>query len=61
MARDKTTLEIDSSYDLKDFNAMQSDTTLSQNRSDLKAIEKTMELNQFKIATERLNCCQSLV
>jgi hypothetical protein len=33
---------------------MQSDTTaLSQNRSDLKAIEKTMELNQFKIATEQ--------
>jgi uncharacterized protein YeaC (DUF1315 family) len=26
---------------------------LSQNRSDLKAIEKTMELNQFKIATEQ--------
>jgi hypothetical protein len=33
---------------------LQSDTTaLSQNRSDLKAIEKTMELNQFKIATEQ--------
>jgi hypothetical protein len=41
---------------------MQSDTTaLSQKISDLKAIEKTMELNQFKIATENLNCCQSLV
>jgi hypothetical protein len=54
MARDKTTLEIDSSYNLKDFNVLQSDTTaLSQNRSDLKAIEKTMELNQFKIATEQ--------
>jgi outer membrane protein TolC len=55
MARDKNnSLEIDSSYDLKDFKAMQSDTTaLSQNRSDLKAIDKTMELNQFKIATEK--------
>jgi hypothetical protein len=40
MARDKTTLEIDSSYNLKDFNAMQDTTALSQNRSDLKAIEK---------------------
>jgi hypothetical protein len=40
---------------------MQSDTTASQKISDLKAIEKTMELNQFKIATENLNCCQSLV
>jgi outer membrane protein TolC len=55
MARDKnSSLEIDSSYDLKDFDAMQSDTTaLYQNRSDLKAIEKTMELNQFKIAAEK--------
>jgi outer membrane protein TolC len=55
MARDKNnSLEIDSSYDLKDFTVLQSDTTaLSQNRSDLKAIEKTMELNQYKIATEQ--------
>ncbi|MFV5687847.1 TolC family protein [Flavobacterium sp. ZT3R25] len=55
MARDKnTSFEIDSTYKLKDFDVMKSDTTsLSQNRSDVKAIEKTMALNQLKIKVEK--------
>ena len=55
MARDKKLLfEIDPNYTLKEFDLLQTDTTaLSQNRSDVKAIEKTMELNQLKIATEK--------
>lgn len=55
MARDKnTSFEIDSTYKLKDFDVMKSDTTsLSQNRSDVKAIEKTMALNQLKIKAEK--------
>ena len=55
MARDKKTVfEIDEAYELKDFNLAISDTTsLSKNRSDVKAIEKTMEINQLKIAAEK--------
>lgn len=55
MARDKNTLfEIDETYKLNDFDAIKADTTsLSQNRSDVKAIEKTMVLNQLKIETEK--------
>lgn len=55
MARDKKLLfEIDPNYTLKEFDLLQTDTTaLSQNRSDVKAIEKTMELNQLEIATEK--------
>jgi len=55
MARDKNTaFEIDATYTLNDFDAMQSDSTsLSQNRSDVKAIEKTMALNQLKIESEK--------
>jgi outer membrane protein TolC len=55
MARDKNTaFEIDSTYKLKDFDVMKSDTTsLSQNRSDVKAIEKIMALNQLKIKAEK--------
>ncbi|RTY89843.1 TolC family protein [Flavobacterium sp. GT3R68] len=55
MARDKNTaFEIDTIYKLNDFNLSKSDTTfLSQNRSDVKAIEKTMALNQLKIAAEK--------
>lgn len=55
MARDKKQLfEIDSNYTLKEYDALQVDTaSLSRNRSDVKAIEKTMELNQLKIATEK--------
>jgi outer membrane protein TolC len=55
MARDKNTaFEIDESYEIKDFNSAIADTTsLSKNRSDLKAIDKTMEINQLKIAAEK--------
>ncbi|SFF45415.1 TolC family protein [Flavobacterium xueshanense] len=55
MARDKnTSFEIDLTYKLNDFYAIKTDTTsLSQNRSDVKAIEKTMVLNQLKIETEK--------
>ena len=55
MARDKNTpFEIDKTYEIKDFNLAVSDTTsLSKNRSDVKAIEKTMEINQLKIAVEK--------
>jgi outer membrane protein TolC len=55
MARDKnTSFEIDETYKLHDFDAIKADTiSLSQNRSDVKAIEKTMVLNQLKIETEK--------
>jgi predicted DNA binding protein len=52
MARDKTTLEIDSSYDLKDFNhAIRYYCTFSKSQQ---TIEKTMELNQLKIAEQSI-------
>ncbi|ESU19085.1 heavy metal RND efflux outer membrane protein, CzcC family [Flavobacterium cauense R2A-7] len=55
MARDKNTVfDIDTTYKLTDFNLIKTDTTqLSQNRSDIKAIEKTMALNQLKIEAEK--------
>lgn len=55
MARDKNTpFTIDENYTLVDFKTIISDTTsLSKNRSDVKAIEKTMEINQLKIAAEK--------
>lgn len=55
MARDKNTaFEIDPTYKIIDFDPMGSDTTsLSENRSDLRAIEKTIAVNQLKIKAER--------
>jgi outer membrane protein TolC len=55
MARDKNTaFEIDETYEIKDFNLAISDTiSLSKNRSDVQAIEKTVEINQLKIAAEK--------
>jgi len=55
MARDKNTaFEIDENYEVKDFNLAILDTTsLPKNRSDVQAIEKTMEINQLKIAAEK--------
>jgi outer membrane protein TolC len=55
MARDKNTaFEIEETYEIKDFNSVISDTTsLSKNRSDVQAIEKTMEINQLKIVAEK--------
>jgi len=55
MSRDKNSpFEIGENYKLIDFITMKSDSTsLSQNRSDIKAINKTMELNQLKIESEK--------
>lgn len=55
MARDKNTaFEIEETYKLNDFDAIVLDTiSLSKNRSDVKAIEKTMEINQLKIEAEK--------
>jgi outer membrane protein TolC len=55
MARDKKTdFEIDSTYQFIDFNFMKSDTiSLSNNRSDIRAINKTIALNQLKIESEK--------
>lgn len=55
MARDKNLLfEIDSNYTLKEADSFQTDVTmLAQNRSDVKAIEKTMELNTLKMEIEK--------
>ena len=55
MAKDiNTTFDIDEAFEIKDFNLAISDTIfLSTNRSDVKAIEKTMEINQLKIVAEK--------
>jgi outer membrane protein TolC len=55
MARDKNTVfDIDPIYALNEFDVMESDSSsLSENRSDVQAIERTMELNQLKIITEK--------
>ncbi len=55
MARDKNTgFEIDSTYQLIDFNYMKSDTiSLLHNRSDVRAIDKTIALNHLKIESEK--------
>lgn len=55
MARDKNTIfEIDSNYNWNDFKNFNSNAaTLSQNRSDIKSIEKTIALNQLKIEVEK--------
>ena len=55
MARDKSTVfEIESDFALKEFNSIKDDMgSLSENRSDVKAIEKTIVLNQLKIEIEK--------
>ncbi len=55
MARDKnTTVEIGTAFKFIDVNGMQLDTaTISKNRSDVRAIEKTIALNQLKIEAEK--------
>jgi outer membrane protein TolC len=57
MARDKNTaFEIEETYKLNDFDALVLDTiSLSKNRSDVQAIERTMEINQLKIEAEKAN------
>jgi len=55
MARDKNSaFEINSTFKFIDINEMKSDTaSLSKSRSDVKAIEKTMALNELKIEAEK--------
>ena len=55
MARDKNTrFDIETIFELKEYNMAMSDTaSLSQNRSDVRAIEKTIALNQLKIEAEK--------
>ena len=55
MNRDKNTpFDIVDTYEIKEFNSAVTDTTsLSQNRSDVKAIEKTIDINQLKIEVEK--------
>ena len=56
MARDKNVdFEIDSNYEIKDFNLLETDLPpYINNRSDIKAIEKTKEINQLKIEVEKV-------
>jgi outer membrane protein TolC len=55
MARDKNTaFEIEETFKLNNYDASVLDTILlSENRSDVKAIKKTMEINQLKIEAEK--------
>ncbi len=55
MARDKNTaFEIDSNFKSTDINTVKLDTaSLSKSRSDIRAIEKTIALNQLKIEAEK--------
>jgi outer membrane protein TolC len=55
MARDKNSdFEINSTFKFIDINGMKIDTaSLSKSRSDVKAIEKTMALNELKIESEK--------
>lgn len=57
MARDKNMpFEIVDAYEIKEFNTVVTDTvSLSKNRSDLKAIEKTRDINLLKIEVEKKN------
>ncbi len=54
MARDKNfTFEVDSTYNFTDFSMDAADTSyLATKRSDIKAIEKTMKINELKIEVE---------
>jgi len=55
MARDKNiSFEVDSTYKLVDFEYNMADTTdLSKRRSDIKAIDNSMKINQLKIEVEK--------
>lgn len=56
MARNKNeNLEIDSNYEIKDFNLFETDlSSYINNRSDIKAIDKTKEINNYKIEVEKV-------
>ena len=55
MARNKSeALEIDSNYQIKDFNFFETDlSSIINNRSDIKAIDKTKTLNDLKIELQK--------
>jgi outer membrane protein TolC len=55
MVRDKNNIfEVDTSYNLNELKYLLSDTTsLSLNRSDIKAIDKTITINQLKAKAEK--------
>jgi len=55
MARDKKEdLVIDSNYEIKDFNLFETDlSSYINNRSDIKAIDKTKVINELKIKVQR--------
>jgi outer membrane protein TolC len=55
MVRDKNNIfEVDTSYNLNELKYLLSDTTsLSLNRSDVKAIDKTITINQLKAKAEK--------
>jgi outer membrane protein TolC len=56
MARNKNEdLEIDSNYEIKDFNLFETDlSSYINNRSDIKAIDKTKDVNNRKIELEKV-------
>lgn len=56
MARDKNeNLEIDSNYEIKDYNLFETDlSSYINNRSDIKAIDKTKDINTLKIEVEKV-------
>lgn len=56
MARDKKeSLEIDSNYEIKNFNLFETDlSSYINNRSDVKAIDKTKDINKLKIEVEKV-------
>ena len=55
MARNKSEpLEIDSNYQIKDFNFFETDlSSIINNRSDIKAIDKTKTINDLKIELQK--------
>lgn len=57
MARNKNEdLEIDSNYEIKDFNLFETDlSSYINNRSDIKAIDRTKDINNYKIEVEKVS------
>jgi outer membrane protein TolC len=56
MARDKNEdFDIDSNYEIKDYNLFETDlSSYINNRSDIKAIDKTKDINTLKIEVEKV-------
>lgn len=56
MSRDKNVdFDIDSNYEIKDYNLFETDlSSYINNRSDVKAIDKTKEINNYKIEVEKV-------